>query len=173
MEPNDKQTIWDVMVDGDCIAHFRKQEKAVRFMMEYGDETWSCMTRTLFFCDEVDLRKVYDNVTVEIEGEWVQYTGSGPRYSETPEGCGIGPYIQATRNRFGWSLRDLANRCGVSYSTISRIENGDDFHFSALEKIAQALGMRSGDLLVAARHTEQCEISYYESSDLAHRSTLA
>lgn len=72
--------IWGVSNgDHDCIIHFQKREKAIDFMMTYGKEGWYCMKRTIFFADEMEPQKAYDNVTIETEGEWTSYTKAGPK----------------------------------------------------------------------------------------------
>lgn len=49
--------------------------------------------------------------------------------------------IRNERNALGLSIRDLAALAGISYPTISRIENGhDDPRWDTLTKIAAALG---------------------------------
>lgn len=50
-------------------------------------------------------------------------------------------WIREERTRLGLSTRDLATLAGVSYPTISRIENGhEDPRWSTLEKIFEVLG---------------------------------
>jgi transcriptional regulator with XRE-family HTH domain len=50
-------------------------------------------------------------------------------------------WIRAERARLGLSTRDLARLAGVSYPTISRIENGhEEPRWSTLEKIFEVLG---------------------------------
>ena len=65
----------------------------------------------------------------------------------------VGQYIRGLRDYHGWSLRELARRADVNASTLSRIENGHDFQFSHLTKLASALGLQVGDLLTQAGWT--------------------
>lgn len=65
----------------------------------------------------------------------------------------VGAYIKHLRTLREWSLRDLGRMAGISASTLSRIENGEDFMFSHLESIAMMFGLGAGDLLVAAGYT--------------------
>jgi len=55
--------------------------------------------------------------------------------------------LKQWRDRRGLSLRQLGERSGVSYVTISRIETGT-FHpkVTTLEKLARALGINVRDL---------------------------
>jgi transcriptional regulator with XRE-family HTH domain len=50
--------------------------------------------------------------------------------------------LKQWRDRRRWSLRQLGERAGVSYVTISNIETGKlDPRLSTLERLAQALGI--------------------------------
>ena len=52
-----------------------------------------------------------------------------------------GSWIRAERTRLGISTRDLARLAGVSYPTISRIENGhEEPRWSTLDKLFEVLG---------------------------------
>ncbi len=59
--------------------------------------------------------------------------------------------VREWREKRGYSVRELAERAGVSYVTIVRIENG---HISPtvalLEKLAKALGIGVRDFFPAA-----------------------
>jgi transcriptional regulator with XRE-family HTH domain len=60
------------------------------------------------------------------------------------------------RERRGYSVRGLAERAGVGFATVTRIENG---HLSptvaTLEKLAKGLGIRVRDFFPAAERTEK------------------
>lgn len=81
----------------------------------------------------------------------------------------LGVFINETRKHRGYSLRDLAARSGVSFSTISRIENGEDFQFSHLIGIAEAFNMQVGDMLVAAGYSDSADVQYDAVVALARR----
>jgi transcriptional regulator with XRE-family HTH domain len=50
--------------------------------------------------------------------------------------------VKERRNRLGLSVRDVATLAGVSYPTVSRIENGhEDPRWSTVVKLAEALGI--------------------------------
>jgi transcriptional regulator with XRE-family HTH domain len=55
--------------------------------------------------------------------------------------------LKQWRDQRGWSLRQLGERSGVSYVSISLIENGQlDPRLSTLERLARALEIRVRDL---------------------------
>lgn len=54
----------------------------------------------------------------------------------------IGEAIRARRRELGWTLMQLAARCGVTYQWLSEIERGAEVHTSTLTKVLEALGMR-------------------------------
>jgi len=52
----------------------------------------------------------------------------------------VGLRIRALREKRGWSLRELADRCGLSFNAISRIERGENSPtVSTLHSLAKAL----------------------------------
>ena len=53
----------------------------------------------------------------------------------------LGLQMRAARIARGWNLRELAQLASVTTSTISRFENGKEIHFSAVARIAEALGL--------------------------------
>jgi transcriptional regulator with XRE-family HTH domain len=58
--------------------------------------------------------------------------------------------IRALRRRLGWSLEDLAQRCHLSVSTLSRIETGKrTISLDVLVAVAQSLGVTIDELLAA------------------------
>ena len=60
----------------------------------------------------------------------------------------IGPRVRALRDNMGLSLRDLAERCGVSATTLSQVERGESsptLHVAA--RIAAGLDLRLSQLL--------------------------
>lgn len=71
----------------------------------------------------------------------------------------IGGQIRARREHQGLTVRELAERCGLAYQTVSGIENGTNTSLDTLERILAALDDRlfadvaSGqDPLVRAAH---------------------
>ena len=64
----------------------------------------------------------------------------------TPLGMGL--RLRQAREKAGLSLRALADRAGVDFSTIYRIEAGDTVpKLDTLEKLAKALGVSVRDLI--------------------------
>jgi transcriptional regulator with XRE-family HTH domain len=60
----------------------------------------------------------------------------------------IGPRIRALREAIGYSLRDLAQRCGVSAPMLSQVERGETSPTLAVaEKIAAGLDLTLSQLL--------------------------
>ena len=56
--------------------------------------------------------------------------------------------IREVRGKSGLSLRQLAEKAGVDFSTIHRIEQGGESpRFATLEKLAKALGISVRDLI--------------------------
>lgn len=60
---------------------------------------------------------------------------------------GIGEVIQVLRNAKGWSQSKLAECSKINIETISRIEHNQNTTIKKLEKIADALGVKFGELL--------------------------
>jgi transcriptional regulator with XRE-family HTH domain len=63
-------------------------------------------------------------------------------------GVQLGAEIRRRRQALGWSLEELAHRCGLSWRYLSSVE-GDkrDPSLSTIEAIATALGAEPGELL--------------------------
>jgi transcriptional regulator with XRE-family HTH domain len=60
----------------------------------------------------------------------------------------IGPRIRRHRRRLGWTLQDVADRCGFTRSLLSKIENGRTVPpVATLARIAEALGLSVATLL--------------------------
>ncbi len=47
--------------------------------------------------------------------------------------------VKAARATLGWGVRDLGERAGISFNTITRFENGADMLSANLEKVQRAL----------------------------------
>ncbi len=73
---------------------------------------------------------------------------------------GLGAYIRNLRQRRGWTQRRLAEEIGTAPAYLSQIENGGTKLPSAdlRRRLADALGVRHVDLLVAAGELEAEEI---------------
>ena len=60
----------------------------------------------------------------------------------------MGIRIRELRERAGLSLRELAKQAGVDFSTIHRIERGDESpRLATQEKLAKALEVSTRDLI--------------------------
>ena len=61
-------------------------------------------------------------------------------------GSSVGIRIRSLRKSRGLSLRELADRCGLSFNGISRIERGENSPtVTTLHRLAQAFGIAVGD----------------------------
>jgi transcriptional regulator with XRE-family HTH domain len=47
--------------------------------------------------------------------------------------------IKMARAAFGWGVRELAKKAGITANTVTRIENGSDAKQSTIEAIRRAL----------------------------------
>ena len=60
----------------------------------------------------------------------------------------VGPRVRALREAGGWSLRDLADRCGVSAPMLSQVERGETSPtLQVAARIARGLDLRLSQLL--------------------------
>jgi transcriptional regulator with XRE-family HTH domain len=87
----------------------------------------------------------------------------------------IGEQLRARRHELGWSLRDLADRLGVSPSLISQIERGRaNPSVSTLYSIVQALDISLDELLFNERRPAEPPIGGpIQRSNERHRIRLA
>lgn len=76
----------------------------------------------------------------------------------------LGDYIVEMRNRLGINQTELSRRSGVERTTVNRIEKGVTKLPSALvrRQIANALGVRHVDLLIAAGELAENEVEIPE-----------
>lgn len=59
----------------------------------------------------------------------------------------LGVNIRAERQRLGWTLEDLTDRTGISFTYLSRVENGKkNISLSTLYKISRALNINVDQL---------------------------
>jgi transcriptional regulator with XRE-family HTH domain len=66
----------------------------------------------------------------------------------------VGENAYRLRRRGGWTQKQLADRMDVSESEVRRFESGeDDMKISTLTRLADALGVKPGELLRHARRT--------------------
>jgi transcriptional regulator with XRE-family HTH domain len=71
-----------------------------------------------------------------------------PNASTNDAAAAVGPRIRALREAMGHSLRDLAERCGVSAPMLSQVERGETSPTLAVaEKIARGLDLTLSQLL--------------------------
>ncbi len=54
--------------------------------------------------------------------------------------------VQTEKDRRGWSVRDLAREAATYPDTIHRVLTGRDVRLSVALRIAEALGLDTGDL---------------------------
>jgi transcriptional regulator with XRE-family HTH domain len=59
----------------------------------------------------------------------------------------IGQRLKALRGENRWTLKDVAERTGISVGTLSKLENGKtELNFSSVNKLAEGLGIAVTDL---------------------------
>lgn len=61
----------------------------------------------------------------------------------------VGARIREARLAQGWNQERLAEKAGIGWRTVRRIEAGEGFHFDTLVAIAEALGTTPAELLAA------------------------
>lgn len=72
----------------------------------------------------------------------------GPDLGEFRDSSAVGARIRALRETAGFSLRDLAERSGVSATTLSQVERGNSSPtLTVAERIASGLGLSLSQLL--------------------------
>lgn len=59
--------------DSEELVYFHDGDQAIAFMQAYGEMGWFCVKVRLFFADGIDPRKVYEDVTVKTESDFVEY----------------------------------------------------------------------------------------------------
>jgi transcriptional regulator with XRE-family HTH domain len=103
----------------------------------------------------------------------VQRTDAGR--AARPDHPEIGEQLRARRHELGWSLRDLADRLGVSPSLISQIERGRaNPSVSTLYSIVQALDISLDELLFNERRPAEPPIAGpIQRANERHRIRLA
>lgn len=77
-----------------------------------------------------------------------QQVESASASSVSDELAQVGPRLRAARRARGWTLEDLAERAGMSMSTLSRLESGKrQASLELLLPLTRQLGIRVDDLL--------------------------
>lgn len=82
--------------------------------------------------------------------------------SREPANTEIGARLRGFRKARGWTQGDLAKRCGLAVSTISKVETGQlSPSFETLLRIAEGLSVNLGDLMtVSADESEKTRRAY-------------
>lgn len=81
-------------------------------------------------------------IPVEQSQAWVGYYHQKAELGRQEVRQKIGTQISEARERKGYSIRELAEKCGVSYVTISKIENGKfNVGLDVIARIASVLGL--------------------------------
>ena len=81
-------------------------------------------------------------IPVEQSQAWVGYYHQKAELGKQEVRQKIGKQISEARERKGYSIRELAEKCGVSYVTISKIENGKfNVGLDVIARIASVLGL--------------------------------
>lgn len=89
----------------------------------------------------------------------------------------FGKRAAAQRAIRGWSLRDLSEACGISFSNLSRIEQGMDTTLSSMQKIAAAfdvpLAQMLSDMPDALTSDQRAVLTAYAAGDVEALTRLA
>ena len=81
-------------------------------------------------------------IPVEQSQAWVGYYHQKAELGRQEVRQKIGAQISEARERKGYSIRELAEKCGVNYVTISKIENGKfNVGLDVIARIASVLGL--------------------------------
>lgn len=67
----------------------------------------------------------------------------------------LGAAVLGERTRRGWTLRQLADRAGLSATAVQRVETGRPAALETYARIATALGLRPEFTLVDPRHRDR------------------
>lgn len=75
-------------------------------------------------------------------------TASGTQMMHMYKADGLA--LRRLRARRNLTLKDLEEKAEVSYTQISRIENGNSLHprFGTVQRLAEALGVTADDILI-------------------------
>jgi transcriptional regulator with XRE-family HTH domain len=80
-----------------------------------------------------------------------------------------GHQVHAARVRRGWTLRDLADRAGVSPAVVHGLETGDTVSQETIARVATALGMRPSLVLADSRdRTSSARAPRLDGEDFVH-----
>ncbi|MDH3472789.1 MAG: XRE family transcriptional regulator [Rhodospirillales bacterium] len=85
----------------------------------------------------------------------------------------IGVNIRRYRTAEGLTLKELAERSGVSIATISKIENGKiSGGFETIYKIARGLGVLVTEIIIEGNGGEECQVVHRRDKADVHRTAL-
>lgn len=60
----------------------------------------------------------------------------------------FGQRVRAVRHELGWTLEELAERCGLHWTYVGQVERGKrNVTLRNIVKLAEALGVEAGELL--------------------------
>lgn len=81
-------------------------------------------------------------IPVDQSQAWVGYYHQKAELEKQEVRMKIGTQLAEARERQGYSIRELAEKCGVNYVTISKIENGKfNVGLDVIARIANVLGL--------------------------------
>lgn|SRR5690606_31354018 len=81
----------------------------------------------------------------------------------------VGELIKSFRLSKGWTSNELAQKIGISYPTVSRLENGHFGPSGIVTKKLAELGMNIEDIAHTARAHSKEQTYAYRISDLENR----
>ena len=81
--------------------------------------------------------------------------------------CAVGQRVRAARERKNWRQEDLAGESGLARANVARLETGRVMpKLPTLERVARALGLRTGDLLKTPDSARDQEGSFLADSGM-------
>ena len=97
---------------------------------------------------------------------------AGRKFIPSDFDISIGKIIAMTRNRFGWSQKDLARRLGVTFQQVQKYETGGNrISAGRLQTIAECFEMTIGQLIDGSTQEYIHEGDIRKTIDLMYKMT--
>lgn len=97
---------------------------------------------------------------------------AGRKFEPTDFDLRLGQVIMMTRNRFGWSQKDLARSLGITFQQIQKYETGGNrITVGRLQQIADCFEMNIAQLLECTNQKYLHESDIMKTIDLMYKMT--